>query len=218
MTDIEIELEKASVDIFVRPWPRPLTDETIKGDHMAYEGCWLIGLSSNCDNSLPENDVRDALAQWNGSISQSSRYSRATMDIHAEIQSELELFHQRDDNRQWPRPIIEPEPSSRNETAVGNTAKKVEKPKIISGAPGKLRPALDVLSRLKYDAQFDLDDYMVGYMDRHSGIMEKPAANWIQEVSEEEWIPQSRIQHFRRVSDNCVVWDRASKKDLVFRQ
>jgi uncharacterized protein (UPF0248 family) len=76
---------------------------------------------------------------------------------------------------------------------------------------------MDVLSRLRHDPAFDLDDYVVGYTDRHAGIQEKAAGMWVSESTDEEWIPQGRIQYFRRVSDGKRVWDRATKYECVFK-
>jgi uncharacterized protein (UPF0248 family) len=167
---------------------------------------------------MPVNAVKEVLSQWNENIYQSARYSEATMAIHAEFQYGMDFTTLREDPKRWPRPIIEPDSIFTNEKPSLKITKRPEKAQMTSGVPGKLRPALEVLSRLKHDARFDLDDHVVGYTDRHSGIMEKPAGVWIMESTDEEWIPQSRIQHFRRVSDNCVIWDRVTKKDLVFRQ
>ncbi|KAI4133655.1 MAG: hypothetical protein LQ347_002117 [Umbilicaria vellea] len=80
----------------------------------------------------------------------------------------------------------------------------------------KLRPALDVLNRLRYDPDFDDEDYVVGYRDRHDGVQELCASLWKSETSDEEFIPQHRIKYFKRKSDNMVVWDRFMRLDLIF--
>lgn len=67
-----------------------------------------------------------------------------------------------------------------------------------SKASEKLRPVKDVLNRLQYDAAYNVEDYVVGYIDRKTGTLEKPVL---------EYLP-----------DNLVVWDRARKVDLVFRR
>ena len=73
-----------------------------------------------------------------------------------------------------------------------------------------LRPAKKVLSILRHDPTCNLDDYVVGYIDRKSGILEKPVSEW------EDFIPEDHIAYFKQVSDDCIVWDRAKKIDRLF--
>jgi uncharacterized protein (UPF0248 family) len=75
---------------------------------------------------------------------------------------------------------------------------------------GKLRPPKDVLNRLKYDAGYKLDEYVVGYIDRQAGILEKPVEQW------EEYEEQELIAYFKHVPDDQIVWDRARNVDWVF--
>jgi hypothetical protein len=75
---------------------------------------------------------------------------------------------------------------------------------------GKLRPAKDVLQRLKYDSEYNVADYIVGCIDRKAGILEKKVENW-KSFDEEEL-----IAYFKDVKSNEIVWDRARKIDLVF--
>jgi uncharacterized protein (UPF0248 family) len=74
----------------------------------------------------------------------------------------------------------------------------------------KLRPPRDVLSRLKHDARYRVEEYVVGYMDRKAGMLEKSVADW------QEYQEQELIAYFKHVPANEIVWDRASKVDLVF--
>lgn len=82
-----------------------------------------------------------------------------------------------------------------------------------SQAPAKpLRPALDVLNRIRHDPNLDEDDYLIGYLDRHLGIMTMPVSLWkAGDATDMEFIPQSRIQYFERKSDGVRIWDRAMK-------
>ena len=85
----------------------------------------------------------------------------------------------------------------------------------------KLRSAADVISRLKHDRAFKIDEFKVGYVDRHSKtIIEKPAAEWVRETTHEEFIPEHRIECFTRYPTNGppeVMWDKKIKLDKVFR-
>jgi hypothetical protein len=75
---------------------------------------------------------------------------------------------------------------------------------------GKLRPAKDVLQRLKYDSEYNVANYVVGCIDRKAGILEKKVEDW-KSFDEEEL-----IAYFKDVKSNEIVWDRARKIDLVF--
>ncbi|KAI9745371.1 MAG: hypothetical protein M4579_007653, partial [Chaenotheca gracillima] len=77
----------------------------------------------------------------------------------------------------------------------------------------KLRPATDVLNRIRWDPAMDSDDFVVGYEDRFVGAIEIPLELWTSEQTDEEFIPQHRILYFRRRSDGVRVWDRKSKTD-----
>ena len=111
----------------------------------------------------------------------------------------------------WHRELRLSAPKSIQETP------KLENLDIDASSPRPLRPALDILHRIQHDASMDISDYVVGYLDRHSGILEMPVEWWASDdASSDEFIPQSRIRFFKRKSDNMVVWDREQRKDLIF--
>lgn len=84
-------------------------------------------------------------------------------------------------------------------------------------AATSLRPAQDVMSRIRHDGDLQVSDYVVGYRDRHVGIMEKAVENWsVEGVEEEEFVPQHRVVYFKRVSDDHIVWDREKRIDEIF--
>lgn len=80
----------------------------------------------------------------------------------------------------------------------------------------KLRPALDILNRLRWDQAFDPSDYMIGYEDRFLGVKETPLESWKGEQTDEEFIPLHRVVYFRRRADRSIVWDRRTRKDVIF--
>ena len=81
----------------------------------------------------------------------------------------------------------------------------------------RLRPALDVLNRLRFDGRYTVDDYVIGYEDRHAGIMEMPVTAWkTSDTTSEEFIPQSRIVYYKRKSDGVEVWNRRTRLDVIF--
>lgn len=81
---------------------------------------------------------------------------------------------------------------------------------------GKFRSAADVLNRLRWDASYDQNDFVVGYEDRFLGAMERGLDDWKSEQTHEEFIPQHRILYFKRNIDGVLVWERRTRTDLVF--
>lgn len=73
----------------------------------------------------------------------------------------------------------------------------------------KLRPAKQVLSRLRHDSTCNLEDYVIGYIDRKAGILEKPASKW------DNFEPDDHIAYFKQISQNDIVWDRFKKIDKL---
>ena len=85
-------------------------------------------------------------------------------------------------------------------------------------ASGPLRPAQDVLSRLRHDPEFSSQSFTIGYIDRHSPkVMELPLSSWKGgDVTHEEFIPLHRILWFKRDADDKKVWDRKERLDEIF--
>lgn len=115
----------------------------------------------------------------------------------------------------------EARPAKGPSRAQAKKARKIQQ-KIISSAQPKrpsLRPAKDILSRIRHDPALDEDEFIVGYHDRHADVMEMPVTSWTGggDFTEEEWIPQHRILYFRRKGENGEkVWDRKKRIDLLF--
>ncbi|RMZ92163.1 hypothetical protein DV736_g636, partial [Chaetothyriales sp. CBS 134916] len=83
---------------------------------------------------------------------------------------------------------------------------------------GRMRTAQDVLNRLRWADGADISQYHVGYLDRFGGCLERSAAAWISDSTEEEWIPQHRIRYFKKTTAGVeeIVWDRDRRIDKVF--
>lgn len=95
--------------------------------------------------------------------------------------------------------------------------KKLPPPPKKKSIPGKkLRPALDVLNRIRWDASLEAGEFVVGYEDRFLGVKEMEVKKWKMEQTDLEFIPLHRVVYFKRVSDGVLVWDRETKTDLVF--
>lgn len=104
--------------------------------------------------------------------------------------------------------------------ARAKKARKVLQQTLSAAQPreASLRPAKDVLSRIRHDPALDNDNFIVGYQDRHADVMELPVTLWkgSGDVTEEDFIPQHRILYFRRKDDGIRVWDRKERVDLLF--
>ncbi|XP_001376979.4 leukocyte receptor cluster member 9 [Monodelphis domestica] len=88
------------------------------------------------------------------------------------------------------------------------------------GKKAPMRTARAVIDRILWDPQLDPDDFSVGYVDRFRGVLEEPfnAFCWDQDLAALGpgvlAVPQHRIRYFRH--RGRLVWDRASRTDLVF--
>ncbi|EEQ89744.1 uncharacterized protein BDCG_04864 [Blastomyces dermatitidis ER-3] len=98
-------------------------------------------------------------------------------------------------------------------TKKKNTHKSTTKPPVL---PAKLRPASDILSRLRWDPSLHGTEYIIGYEDRFLGEKEISLDRWKSEQTDEEFIPQHRILYFKRKDDGRVVWDREARRDEIF--
>lgn len=115
----------------------------------------------------------------------------------------------------------EARPAKGPSRARAKKARKIQQKIISSSQPKRpsLRPAKDILSRIRHDPALDDDEFIVGYHDRHADVMEMPVTSWTGggDYTEEEWIPQHRILYFRRKGENGEkVWDRKERIDLLF--
>ncbi|KAF1981694.1 hypothetical protein K402DRAFT_310483, partial [Aulographum hederae CBS 113979] len=83
--------------------------------------------------------------------------------------------------------------------------------KQIRSAAAKFPPALTILSRLRWDAAFCVEDYLVVYLDRHTGYQSVAVEEWKGESSDEGFVPQHRISAFVDRRSGEVVWHRGRR-------
>lgn len=64
----------------------------------------------------------------------------------------------------------------------------------------------------------NVQEYVIGYLERFDGMLEMPVSSWVRESTDEEFIPQHRIRYIirRRPGDDEMVWGRDERVDLVF--
>ena len=80
----------------------------------------------------------------------------------------------------------------------------------------KLTPAHKIYDRISHDPTMDKDLFVIGYLDRFSGIKEVDFTKFITLGKERHYntsIPFHRIRHFKYRGN--VVWDRESRLNLI---
>ncbi|XP_077431398.1 leukocyte receptor cluster member 9 [Vanacampus margaritifer] len=106
--------------------------------------------------------------------------------------------------------------ANRNKTAKpkGKEAEDVNK-------KPRMRTADDVISRVLWDSSVDASQFVVGYVDRFLGVLERPFCdfNWDTNPCDCDYttdlaLPRHRIQYFTYRGHR--VWDRHSRTDRVF--
>jgi len=75
-----------------------------------------------------------------------------------------------------------------------------------------------VLNRLRWDPALHASNFIIGYLERFSGLQELRADLWIRDSTDEDFIPQHRIKYFKKVTkgNEEIVWDRDERIDLIF--
>jgi uncharacterized protein (UPF0248 family) len=231
-----LDLSRALPTLDIRIWPARYTDknatDTAESD---YEGCYLIGLSNG--TSYMERDEKRAaketlekvLAGFVRKLHGDEKYfDPSTSWVDVTLAKPNEVQNLRLDDRQWGDYVPDLEPDSDDEEDLEDLPSEDETPMttrkhFLRPSPtstpvssNKLRPASDVLSRLRWDPSLDPGDYIVGYEDRFLGAKEISLEKWKMETTDDEFIPQHRILYFKRRGDGVVVWERRTRVDLVF--
>ncbi|XP_063342136.1 leukocyte receptor cluster member 9 isoform X2 [Pelmatolapia mariae] len=85
----------------------------------------------------------------------------------------------------------------------------------------RMRTADDVISRILWDPSVDASEFVVGYVDRFLGVLERPFCdfNWETNPCDCDYtvelaLPRHRIQYFTYRGHR--VWDRPTRTDRVF--
>jgi uncharacterized protein (UPF0248 family) len=215
-----------------------------------YHGCYLIGLSWAADSTpaTSKEDRQTAKPTLEKTLDRfltllrtdDKNYDPSTSWINVSLAAPAEVAGLRLDDREWGDYALDPdsddddsegeeeeEEEESNEPADAPTRKLPARSKQPANpsapvASAKLRPASDVLHRLRWDPALDPADYIIGYEDRFLGTRETGLERWKTEQTDDEFIPQHRILYFRRkVGEDGsargeVVWERATRIDRVF--
>jgi uncharacterized protein (UPF0248 family) len=235
-----VDIHRTLADLEVRIWPARFTDNdaTDSGD---YHGCYLIGLSrmasiaepaTQVDKTNAKQSLDKVLDRFLTQLKTDERnYDPSTCWIGISLVKPNEVSSLRLDDREWGDYVAEVEPDSDDEEdmdelpddlvePIKRTIPQRPKPTATPLSSSKLRPASDVLHRLRWDPNLDPADYIIGYEDRFLGARETGLEKWKTEQTDEEFIPQHRILYFKKKGGDGetgeVVWERATRVDKVF--
>lgn len=201
-----------------------------------HRGCFLIGLDLDIKSKGETVELqRDLLRRLQDVIDRSFepqvRQHRIFVDEPVEPKLSIRVVRRGQlgqlvlDRHMWPLPLETLQAlvisgsrefdSSQAYFALSDEASSMSEPGVSKPAQ-KLRPAEDVLGRLRWDPNLDASDYVVVYLDRFTGYQELPLSSWKSETSDEEFIPQHRITAFKKRSTGEVVWHREARIDRIF--
>ncbi|KAK7182815.1 hypothetical protein DPSP01_010081 [Paraphaeosphaeria sporulosa] len=238
--NLVVDLHKALPQLSSRIWPARFAGKEANASETYYHGCYLIGLSRSKDDTLNRQEER---AEGKAALQKvfdrfltlvradDKYYDESSAWIGVSLAKPAEVKDLQLDRREWGDYMPDMEPDSDDEEEFDEneddfapqTARKLPlrpAPSATSTpvSPNKLRPASDILNRLRWDSNLDPSDYIVGYEDRFLGAKETTLEKWKTEQTDEEFIPQHRILYFKKKSDDGgeVVWERATRIDKIF--
>ncbi|OTA93706.1 hypothetical protein M434DRAFT_21305 [Hypoxylon sp. CO27-5] len=221
-----------------RIWPARFVRQDASEDDEEYEGYYLVGLEmKNSQGQLLAKEEMGVALQsvlvlmhkFEAQICSDTRYfDPKSCWMAAEAVPKHKLGQLRLDDRDWTKYTVEAQDDDLGDSEFwasvdgeesGEPRVKREvaiRPRNKPTYEGKFRSASDVLNRLRWDQALDSSDYIVGYEDRFSGVMERSVDSWKSETTHEEFIPEHRIVYFKRKSDGVIVWDKEERRDEIF--
>ncbi|KAL6709443.1 hypothetical protein ACN47E_001378 [Coniothyrium glycines] len=241
-----VDINRALPEFGVRIWPSRFTNTDSESDEKTadYYGCYLIGLSRTSKATFPSSgdDDRQHSKQSLDKVlhrfltllrTDEKNYDRSTCWVDVSVVKSNGVRDMRRDDREWGEYVTELEPDSDDgeddeiaeaEQFISTTVTRIlpQRPKPTSTplAASKLRPASDVLNRLRWDPTLDPGEYIIGYEDRFLGAKEISLERWKTEQTDEEFIPQHRILYFKKrggqEGKGEVVWERTTRIDQIF--
>ncbi|KAH8886023.1 hypothetical protein GQ53DRAFT_809881 [Thozetella sp. PMI_491] len=208
-------------------WPRQLVDGSAERNVKTQLCSWLIGFPSITPSKLPQ--ARKITRDWQDTMAQDSQWEARGIKSTAEAKfMPRKVFLQHDfgiDENALSEKATDTLP-----TRSGNNFKKAKgsnprqvRQQFLQHAMGqdtdeaetrkmsvRLRSVKDVLKRLRYDSSYNVEDYVIGYIDRKAGILEKPVSEW------QDFDQEDLVAYFKNLPQDLIVWDRARKLDWIF--
>jgi uncharacterized protein (UPF0248 family) len=215
----------------IQQWHQRLLDGSAKPDPTSYTYYWLIGLPN-----LPSPELKDSkafLTKWNNDLA--SKISKGGQDSETLVRAKfiprkalLDYDFREDTCDPRQQEAVEqklkrlPLKSGESFKKKANSNPQQVRQQFIQHMMGnqgsttpkgetttKLRPLKDILNRLKYDPAYNVDDYVVGYIDRKAGIREVPTSLWA------EFREEDLVAYVKNVVEDRIIWDRSSKTDSL---
>jgi uncharacterized protein (UPF0248 family) len=219
-----------------RVWPARFREKkeslNEEGDGTEFRGYYIVGVSAGDDHSVDEKKiltgkVLNTVRMFERTIKELKGFDQGHVWVEVEVVSknklqELDLLV---DERIWGSASnpASPVPSqSTANTGGDDTAEASTHPQTTTSKKTKskkLRPAQDIIARIRWDPTLHSDDFLVGYEDRFLGVKEIELGRWKSEQTDLEFIPMHRIVWLRRKGDDNedgkIVWDREKRLDLI---
>lgn len=240
------EIKHNAPDLHTRIWPFRFTSATgpEQGTIDDYRSFYLIGLAraddtiehSNSERRTIQAALQTTIETFTAQIHNDTHYDPNTsfVNICLTKQADLPTSEIIPDTTDWGSIVDDQTLESPSEdddeddgddatskhihlTNPRNTNLQRRNPQHSTTPPkAKLRPASDILSRLRWDPSLSHELYTIGYLDRFAGVKEIPLEAWKGDSSEEDFVPGHRILWFRREDDGVLVWERERRVDLIF--
>ncbi|KAF2851096.1 hypothetical protein T440DRAFT_448913 [Plenodomus tracheiphilus IPT5] len=235
-----VDINKMLPELEVRIWPARFTDNEVDTVELKdYHGCYLVGLTKSIaglfgdkeGGQLARQSLETVLDRFLTQLRTDERnYDPSTSWVDVSLSRPSEIKSLRLDDREWGDYTADMDPDSDDEEdlddgedvdekPVERTLPQRPKPTATPVSTSKLRPASDVLNRLRWDPSLDPSDYIIGYEDRFLGAKETNLDKWKTEQTDEEFIPQHRILYFKKKGGDGrgeLVWERMTRLDKVF--
>ncbi|KAF1977226.1 hypothetical protein BU23DRAFT_323198 [Bimuria novae-zelandiae CBS 107.79] len=235
-----VDVQKALPRLSLRIWPARFAAGEANESKTYYNGCYLIGMSRNhYGSSASKEELVEARAALQTSFDRFLTQVRADDKYYDESSAWIGISLARPgdikemqlDDREWGDYTLDEDTDSDDENTLAELDDDLETPTTrklpLQTIPSetrtpvssnKLRPASDILNRLRWDSNLDPSEYIVGYEDRFLGAKETPLEKWKTEQTDEEFIPQHRILYFKKKGKDGgeVVWERATRIDKIF--
>ncbi|TGO32831.1 hypothetical protein BHYA_0286g00060 [Botrytis hyacinthi] len=201
-------------------WPQPLVDQEADDSSPFYEGCFLLGLTN-----IGSLDLNPTLEKWLSSLQKDkstppNQKGYLSFAIHT---SSLETshLHLRPSTRTFHPPSITPPNTSLPNLSPTPFATPTPTPlPLPTQKSPPLRTAKDILHRLLHDPSYSIENHLIGYRDRHAGVMFKNASDWKLDTMDEEWIPEHKVLYFIQTlpdkNKKRFIWHREQKLDILF--
>jgi uncharacterized protein (UPF0248 family) len=180
-------------------------EEMMRGDEKYFDArsCWLAGEIVNRSDLGSNLEVDER--EWGEYTAGDDEDDEDEEDEEEDISSGFEDLDIAD---------VTGKKKTKKQQRKDKEKKQEEEYKLETGK--KFRTAADVMNRIRWDPEMDSSDFLVGYEDRFVGAREKALDAWKSEQTDEEFIPQHRILYFKRKSDGEVLWERRTRKDVIF--